>query len=107
MTESWRVRHIHSANASGPSGLPRAIAGDISFGSSTQPWQGESEIRDCLESPSLVRESVKEPDVHLYYAPAEHLHLCVATAPADEDERFVVTAYFTKNIKPGKELWKS
>jgi hypothetical protein len=67
----------------------------------------ESEVRDCLATPALVRESVKEPDVHLYYAPAEHLHLCVATAPADEDERFVVTAYFTKNIKPGKELWKS
>jgi hypothetical protein len=24
-----------------------------------------------------------------------------------ENERFVVTAYFTKNIKQGKELWKS
>jgi len=41
----------------------------------------------------------------MYYAPAEKMHLCVVTAPADEDEWFVVTAYLTKNIKKGKELW--
>jgi hypothetical protein len=41
------------------------------------------------------------------YASAEHGHLCVVTMPAGEDEHFVVTAYFTKNIKPGNELWKS
>jgi hypothetical protein len=67
----------------------------------------ESDVRACLASPSLVRESVNEPDVHLYYVVAKRVHLCVVTAPADEDERFVVTAYFTKNIKPGNELWRS
>ena len=67
----------------------------------------ERDVRACLETPSLVRESAKEPDVHLYYTPAEQVHLCVVTAPADHDERFVVTAYFTRNIKPGKELWRS
>jgi hypothetical protein len=67
----------------------------------------ESDVRACLATPSLVRESAKEPDVHLYYSPAEKGHLCVVTAPADEDERFVVTAYFTKNVKPGNELWKN
>src|SRR5262245_9909312 len=65
----------------------------------------EKEVRACLASPTLVRESAKEPDVHMYYAPAEDAHLCVVVAPAGEDERFVVTAYFTKNIKQGKELW--
>jgi len=67
----------------------------------------ESDVRACLATPSLVRESAKDPDVHLYYATAEHVYLCVVTLPAGEDERFVVTAYFTKNIKPGNELWKS
>jgi hypothetical protein len=67
----------------------------------------ESELRSCLSSPILVRESAKEPDVHLYDAPAKSLFFCVVTAPADEEERFVVTAYLTKNIKPGTELWKS
>ena len=65
----------------------------------------EKEVRACLESPTLVRESAKEPDVHLYYAPAEDVHLCVVVAPAGEGERFVVTTYFAKNIKKGKELW--
>jgi hypothetical protein len=67
----------------------------------------EKEVRACLESPTIIRESVKEPDVHMYYVPADKAHLCVVVAPADEDERFVVTAYFTKNIKTGKELWRS
>jgi len=67
----------------------------------------ESDVRACLCTPSLVRESAKEPNVHLYYTVAGQDHLCVVTAPADVDERFVVTSYFTKNIKPGHQLWKS
>jgi hypothetical protein len=43
----------------------------------------------------------------MYYQIAETVYLCVVAAPADEDERFVVTAYLTRSIKPGKELWKS
>jgi len=67
----------------------------------------EQEVRTCLESPTLIRASAKEADVHLYYVSSEEAHLCVVTAPADEDERFVVSAYFTKNIKKGTELWTS
>lgn len=67
----------------------------------------ESDVRSCLASPSLVRETAKEADVHMYYGLAGNLYLCVVTAPAGEDEWFVVTAYFTRNIKPGKQLWKS
>jgi hypothetical protein len=65
----------------------------------------EQAMRACLASPAFVRSSAKEPEVHLYYAPSEEGYLCVVTAPADVDERFVVTAYFTKNIKQGNELW--
>jgi hypothetical protein len=65
----------------------------------------ESDVRACLAAPLRVRESAKEPDVHLYYALAGQVHLCVVTAPVDEAERFVVTAYFTENVKPGNELW--
>jgi len=67
----------------------------------------EQEVRSCLESPSLVRESSTDPDVHMYYASADTGYLCVVAAPADETDYFVVTAYFTTNIKKGKELWKS
>jgi hypothetical protein len=43
----------------------------------------------------------------MHYAPAENAHLCVVVAPAETGERFVVTAYYTTNIKKGKELWTS
>lgn len=43
----------------------------------------------------------------MYYTPADKGYLCVVAAPANDTEYFVVTAYFTTNIKKGKELWKS
>ena len=52
-------------------------------------------------------ESATEPDVLLHDVPTEQVYLCVVTASADAEERFVVTAYFTKNIKPGTERWRS
>jgi hypothetical protein len=33
----------------------------------------EKKIRACLESPSLIRESAKDPDVHLYYVPSDEV----------------------------------
>ena len=39
----------------------------------------EKDVRACLESPALVRESIKESDVHLYYTPSRRAHLCVVT----------------------------
>lgn len=61
----------------------------------------EQDVRACRESPTLIRESATEADVHVYYAPADKGYLCVVAAPADE------TDYFTTNIKKGHELWKS
>jgi hypothetical protein len=58
-----------------------------------------------LGVPQLIRQSAREADVHLHHAPVEGIHLCVVTAPASAAERFVVTAYFTKNVKKGTELW--
>ena len=66
----------------------------------------EKDVRRCLRTPLLVRASVKDADVHVYYAKVERFYLCVVTAPGDADDRFVVTAYFTKKIKAGNELWK-
>jgi hypothetical protein len=65
----------------------------------------ERDVRSCLESPTMIRASSKEPDVHLYYVPSDEVYLCVVTAPAEGEDRFVVTAYFTTNIKKGNELW--
>ena len=67
----------------------------------------ESELRSCLSSPFLVRESAKEPEVHLYYALAgQPLSLC-GYSTSRRTGTFVVTAYFTNSTKPGKELWKN
>ncbi len=49
---------------------------------------------------------MKEEQVHLYYNDDEEVFLCVVTAPAQDEDYFVVTAYFTRNIKKGRELWK-
>ena len=67
----------------------------------------ERELRNCVEAPKLIRQCAKDPNVHLYYFPAGHVHLCVVAAPEQQDERFVVTAYFTTNVKKGTELWTS
>ena len=67
----------------------------------------ESDVRKCLTSPSVIRESTKETDTHMYYLGFEDTFLCVVVAPSDDEEHFVVTAYFTKNIKKGTELWTS
>jgi hypothetical protein len=66
----------------------------------------ENEVRNCLRNPVCVRESANDSNVPLFYRESESVFLCVVTAPALDDDRFVVTAYFTTNIKEGTELWK-
>ena len=67
----------------------------------------EKAIRSCLCDPVSVRVSTKDAEVHLYYSQAERGYLVVAVAPsADAGDRFVVTAYFSRNIKEGTDLWK-
>jgi hypothetical protein len=66
----------------------------------------EEEMQQCIVQPQVVRESAKDPSLHLYYAVAQRGFLCVVVAPGDEKEYFVVTAYFCKEIKKGRELWK-
>jgi hypothetical protein len=65
----------------------------------------EKQVRECLENPVLIRESAKQEDVHLHYHESDNGYLCVVVAPGEAD-RFVVTAYFTKDIKKGNERWK-
>lgn len=65
----------------------------------------EAEVRECLRDPELVRESLKDPGVHLYYRASGRAYVCVVTGGDATGDRFVVTAYFTKNIKKGTELW--
>jgi hypothetical protein len=66
----------------------------------------ENDVRSCLRNPMCVRGSAKDSNVHLFYAESKSPFLCVVTAPAIGENRFVVTAYFTTNIKEGTEIWK-
>ena len=66
----------------------------------------EQDVKSCLRAPQVVRESVKDANVHLYYAMFGRVYVCVVVAPKNGDDRFVVTTYFTKEIKKGREVWK-
>lgn len=65
----------------------------------------EDEVRRCLLTPELIRASAKDESTHLYYVSAGTVFLCVVVAGGEVDEHFVVTAYFTKDIKKGPSLW--
>lgn len=65
----------------------------------------ETAVRDCLREPQLVRESLKDKTVHLYYRGVGSKYVCVVTAGDAASDWFVITAYFTRNIKKGNELW--
>jgi hypothetical protein len=65
----------------------------------------ETDVRRCLSQPDVVRQSAKDPEVHLYYYAAKRGYLCVVVAPDENDDRFVVTAYFTRALKAGIDLW--
>ncbi len=63
------------------------------------------EVRACLRDPEVIRESAKDSDVHLYYRTVERGFVCVVVGGPIPDRRFVITAYFTKELKKGTDLW--
>jgi hypothetical protein len=65
----------------------------------------ENDVRRCLKEPEAILASAKEADVHLYYSSQERGYICVIVGKRTDD-RFVITAYFTKEIKKGMELWR-
>ncbi len=65
----------------------------------------ETEVRDCVRDPEVIRASAKDPDVHLYYRSSARGDICVVVGGDDPMVRFVVTAYFTRGWKKGQDLW--
>jgi hypothetical protein len=65
----------------------------------------EAEVRECLRDPEVIRQSAKDPDVHLYYRLTPAGYLCVVVGGDEPQARFVITAYFTKLLKKGLALW--
>ena len=64
-----------------------------------------NDVRRCLREPEVIRESIKDSDTHLYYCPVERGFVCVVVGGPIPDQRFVITAYFTKELKKGTDLW--
>jgi hypothetical protein len=66
-------------------------------------------LRSTLRSPDRVLLSRLDTSVHLYYrrferTPVTSKHLMVAVKDLDDDA-FVITAFFTGEVKGGAEIW--
>src|SRR5436305_992968 len=65
----------------------------------------EADVRECVRDPEVVRASDKDPDVQMYYRAGPTRFVCVVVGGDNPTARFVITAYFTRAIKRGNELW--
>lgn len=65
----------------------------------------ESKLKETLMNPDIIRKSSKDPNVLLFYRHFARIYLCVVIKRLEETG-FIVTAYFTENIKEGEHLWK-
>ena len=64
----------------------------------------EDAVRAILRNPVQIRQSRKDPSVHLYYGPDSPYHICVVVKCLD-GEGFIVTAYRAESMKEGELLW--
>jgi len=65
------------------------------------------ELQGTLEEPDIVKTSINNKDVVLFYKLYEHIYngnyMCVVVKPNDE---LIITAYITDRIKRGEIEWK-
>ena len=69
----------------------------------------ESKLREVLSSPEKVLTSQLDSTVHLYYrfyreSPVGPKYLMAAVKILERDA-FVITAFFTDEVKGGSEIW--
>ena len=70
----------------------------------------EEKIEETLKSPEIVRHSLRDENVHLYYkfyakTPVGQKYLLVGVKVFN-GEGFVITSFFTDRIKKGEVVWK-
>ena len=70
----------------------------------------ESKIKETLSDPELIKRSVSDKDVVIYYkhypaTPVTSKHLAVIVKISGK-ENFIISAYFTDRIKKGELVWK-
>jgi hypothetical protein len=65
----------------------------------------EEEVKKTLGDPNLVKQSVADPNVLLFYRPRQE-GWTVAVARRLNGDGFLITCYLTAAIKKGTEIWK-
>ena len=65
----------------------------------------EEEVKKTLGDPDLVKQSVADTNVLLFYRPRQE-GWTVAVARRLNGEGFLITCYLTAVIKKGTEIWK-
>jgi hypothetical protein len=64
------------------------------------------EVELALIDPDKIKKSRTDEQVFLYYRWSEGRILCVVARHFDDNEGFVITAYFTHKEKEGKTVWQ-
>jgi hypothetical protein len=59
----------------------------------------DTDVENCLRDPVVIRESINDPNTHLYYRIVERGFICVVVGGDDPRDRFVITAYFTQDLR--------
>jgi hypothetical protein len=65
----------------------------------------ESDVRESVHDPDVIRASTKDARVHLYYRAVDVGYVCVGVGEGAGGEHFVITAYLARSVKKGQELW--
>jgi hypothetical protein len=65
----------------------------------------ETEVRSALAEPDVVRQSVADSHVLLFYRSCES-NWIVAVVRRQNGEGFLITCYLAATIKKGTEIWK-
>jgi hypothetical protein len=65
----------------------------------------EEEVKKTLGEPDLVKQSVADPNVLLFYRPRQE-GWTVVVARRLNGQGFLITCYLTAALKKGTEIWK-
>lgn len=65
----------------------------------------EDEIKKTFTDPDVVKQSVTDPNILLFYRPSQE-GWTVAVARRQNGEGFLITCYLAAAIKKGTEVWR-
>lgn len=65
----------------------------------------EQLVKDALTDPNEIRQSLRDPSVHLYYKVHGKYFVSVVCKHLNDDGH-IITAYITDRIKEGVAIWK-